>query len=93
MGETRPRTLDPIITDYYDRAPEQARLEQVPFKLEEERTRDLIERYAPPPPGTVVDVGGAAGAYALWLAEAGSSVHARCGAPPRCGSAAAQRRG
>jgi SAM-dependent methyltransferase len=35
----------------------------------------LIQRYAPPPPGTVVDVGGAAGAYALWLAEAGYAVH------------------
>jgi SAM-dependent methyltransferase len=28
-----------------------------------------------PPPGVVVDVGGAAGAYALWLAAAGYAVH------------------
>jgi SAM-dependent methyltransferase len=34
----------------------------------------LIQRYAPPP-GVVVDVGGAAGAYALWLAKAGYAVH------------------
>ncbi len=29
----------------------------------------------PPPPAAVVDVGGAAGAYALWLAERGYIVH------------------
>ncbi len=67
--------FDPTIRDYYDRAPEEARLEQGPFQLEEARTRELILRFAPPPPGTVVDVGGAAGAYALWLAQAGYSVH------------------
>ena len=75
MGEAPPRGFDRVIADYYERAPEEARLEQGPFQLEEARTRDLIERYAPPPPATVVDVGGAAGAYALWLAEAGYAVH------------------
>jgi SAM-dependent methyltransferase len=75
MGEAAPKSFDPAITDYYQRAPEEARLKQGPFQLEELRTRELIQRFAPPPPGTVVDVGGAAGAYALWLAEAGYSVH------------------
>jgi SAM-dependent methyltransferase len=75
MGEAPSQRLDPVITDYYHRAPEEVRLEQGPFQLEEARTRELIQRFAPPPPGTVVDVGGAAGAYALWLAEAGYSVH------------------
>jgi SAM-dependent methyltransferase len=75
MGEAPPHGLDPVITDYYDRAPEEVRLEQGPFQLEEARTRELIQRFAPPPPATVVDVGGAAGAYALWLAEGGYSVH------------------
>jgi SAM-dependent methyltransferase len=75
MGEAPPNDFDRVIADYYDRAPEEARLEQGPFQLEEARTRDLILRYAPPPPRTVVDVGGAAGAYALWLAEAGYAVH------------------
>lgn len=64
-----------VITDYYERTPEEARLTQGPFQLEEARTRELILRYAPPPPGSVVDVGGAAGAYALWLVEAGYTVH------------------
>ena len=40
MGEPPARDMDPVITDYYDRAPEEARLEQGPFRLEEARTRE-----------------------------------------------------
>lgn len=72
--EPRPE-LDPAIADYYGRAPEESRLEHGAFRLEEARTRELIERHAPPPPATVLDVGGAAGAYALWLASKGYEVH------------------
>lgn len=75
MNKASPHGLDTVITDYYDRTPEEVRLEQGPFQLEQARTRELIQRFAPAPPGTAVDVGGAAGAYALWLAEAGYSVH------------------
>jgi ubiquinone/menaquinone biosynthesis C-methylase UbiE len=75
MGDAPAKRFDRVIADYYERTPEEARLKQGPFQLEEARTRELIQRYAPPPPGTVVDVGGAAGAYALWLAEAGYTVH------------------
>jgi ubiquinone/menaquinone biosynthesis C-methylase UbiE len=67
--------LDPSIADYYDRAPEESRLDQGAFRLEQARTRELIQRFAPPPPAIVVDVGGAAGAYALWLSHLGYSVH------------------
>jgi ubiquinone/menaquinone biosynthesis C-methylase UbiE len=67
--------LDPAIADYYGRAPEESRLEHGAFRLEQVRTRELIERHAPPPPATVLDVGGAAGAYALWLASMGYDVH------------------
>ena len=81
MGEAPPKGFDRAIADYYERAPEETRLEQGPFQLEEARTRDLIQRYAPPPPATVADVGGAAGAYALWLAEAGYAVHLIDAAP------------
>jgi ubiquinone/menaquinone biosynthesis C-methylase UbiE len=72
--ESRP-VLDPAIADYYGRAPEESRLEHGAFLLEQVRTRELIERHAPPPPGTVLDIGGAAGAYALWLASMGYDVH------------------
>lgn len=67
--------FDPAIVEYYDRTPEENRLDRGAFQLERERTRELLQRFLPPPPATVVDVGGAAGAYALWLAEAGYSVH------------------
>ena len=67
--------LDPAVADYYSRAPEESRLEHGAFRLEQARTRELIERHAPRPPAMVLDVGGAAGAYALWLASAGYDVH------------------
>ena len=67
--------LDPAVAAYYSRAPEESRLEQGPFRLEAIRTRELIQRHAPPPPAAVLDVGGAAGAYALWLASLGYQVH------------------
>jgi ubiquinone/menaquinone biosynthesis C-methylase UbiE len=75
VSEPAPPELDPTIAEYYQRAPEEDRLEQGPFLLEELRTRELIERHARRPPATVLDVGGAAGKYALWLVDAGYTVH------------------
>jgi ubiquinone/menaquinone biosynthesis C-methylase UbiE len=75
------KSLDRVIADFYQRTAEEARLTQGPFLLEEARTRELIERHAQRPPATVLDVGGAAGAYALWLAEAGYTVHLIDAAP------------
>ncbi len=74
MAPDRP-DFDASIADYYRLAPEEQRLDQGAFLLEAIRTRELIQRYAPPPPATVFDIGGAAGAYAFWLAEAGYAVH------------------
>jgi ubiquinone/menaquinone biosynthesis C-methylase UbiE len=67
--------LDPTIAEYYNTAREEDRLAQSWSLLEALRTRELIERYAPKPPAVVLDVGGAAGAHALWLAELGYTVH------------------
>ena len=67
-------SLDPRIKAYYDGAPEESRLDQGAFQLEQLRTRELILRHAPEPPAIVLDVGGAAGAYAFWLAELGYDV-------------------
>lgn len=75
MMEQPPPGFDPTIAAYYDSAPEESRLEHGASRLEEARTRELIERHAPPPPATVLDIGGAAGVYAFWLAEAGYDVH------------------
>ena len=74
MPERPPSEFDPDIARYYERAPEESRLELGPFRLEELRTRELILRHAPPPPAVVLDVGGAAGAYAFPLAERGYDV-------------------
>jgi ubiquinone/menaquinone biosynthesis C-methylase UbiE len=63
------------VLDYYDRFPEESRLATGPFKLEFERTKDILTRVLPPPPARVIDVGGAAGTYSAWLAEHGYDVH------------------
>lgn len=60
---------------YYDAFPEESRLAWGPFRLEFERTKEVLARVLPPAPGPIVDVGGAAGAYSLWLAERGYEVH------------------
>jgi SAM-dependent methyltransferase len=73
--KTPPPEFDATIANFYERYSEERRLEQGVFLLEALRTRSLILRYAPAAPATVVDIGGGAGAYALWLAEAGYTVH------------------
>jgi SAM-dependent methyltransferase len=62
------------ILAYYRAGLEQRRLEKGPFKLERARTEEILLRHLPPPPAEVLDVGGGAGAYALWLAGAGYAV-------------------
>jgi len=63
------------VLDYYDSYPEEVRLQQGPYRLEYERTREILSRVLPSPPAAIVDVGGAAGAYSFWLASAGYAVH------------------
>jgi SAM-dependent methyltransferase len=63
------------LAEYYARSPEEPRLERGRYVLEKARTQELIQRYLPAPPATVLDVGGAAGAYAFWLADLGYEVH------------------
>ncbi|MFL5607823.1 MAG: class I SAM-dependent methyltransferase [Gemmatimonadaceae bacterium] len=74
MREQSPSGFDRTIKEYYDRAPEESRLELDMFRLEELRSRELILRHIPEPPAVVLDVGGAAGPYAFWLAERGYDV-------------------
>jgi ubiquinone/menaquinone biosynthesis C-methylase UbiE len=63
------------ITRYYQEVAEEGRLASGPSQLEFARTKEVVLRYLSPPPATILDVGGAAGAYALWLAEKGYQVH------------------
>src|SRR3989442_1743385 len=68
-------TPPPEVQAYYARFPEESRLGFGSSRLEFERTKEILTRVLPPPPARVVDVGGAAGAYSIWLAEQGYEVH------------------
>jgi ubiquinone/menaquinone biosynthesis C-methylase UbiE len=69
--------LDPLIARYYERGAEIDRLAGgfPSGPLEFERTKELLLRHLPPPPGRVLDVGGGPGAYAAWMADLGYQVH------------------
>ncbi len=60
---------------YYNRGREHERLTTDNGRLELARTQEIILRYLPPPPATIIDIGGGAGVYALWLAQLGYTVH------------------
>ena len=63
------------VIGYYTRFPEELRLRAGVGQLEFQRTKELLRRFLPQVPATIVDVGGAAGAYAFWLAGLGHQVH------------------
>ncbi len=72
----KPRSsLSPEIAAYYERGDEVSRLSQGPERLEFVRTQEIIQRYLPPPPAVILDVGGGSGVYARWLACQGYEVH------------------
>ena len=63
------------MVSYYGAADESSRLRSGWFQLEHARTQELVLRYLPPAPATVIDAGGGAGIYACWLASRGYLVH------------------
>ena len=63
------------IAAFYARGLERDRLASGLGALEFVRTQVLLERYLPPPPAVLADVGGGPGRYAVWLAERGYRVH------------------
>ena len=63
------------IAAYYGLGLERDRLASGPGALELARTQALLERYLPPPPAFIADVGGGPGRYTVWLAERGYRVH------------------
>ena len=67
--------IPPEILDFYRLGLEEHRLAASPGRLERIRTWDILERYLPPPPARVLDVGGGTGVYALPLAGRGFKVH------------------
>jgi ubiquinone/menaquinone biosynthesis C-methylase UbiE len=63
------------VAAYYSDYDEAGRLSKAWGQVEFVRTQNIISRYLKSPPAVVLDVGGAAGRYSCWLAEAGYSVH------------------
>lgn len=74
MSASQPQ-FDSAIADYYAEFDEESRLQSGAFLLEGLRTRELLKRHLPAPPATLLDIGGAAGAYAFWLSQRGYTVH------------------
>jgi SAM-dependent methyltransferase len=75
VADSPPERIASEIQAYYALGLEASRLDEGYFPLEEARTRELIGRSLPPGPLRVLDVGGASGRYALWLAAQGHEVH------------------
>lgn len=67
-------SLEPEIRRYYEASREAERLEDPVSRWEKVRTLDLLDRFLPPAPAVILDVGAAAGAYAFSLAQKGYTV-------------------
>jgi SAM-dependent methyltransferase len=75
-NEPVPADTDPDMLAYYARGTEDSRLlERAEGLLERTRTEELLSRFLPSAPAVILDVGGATGHYAIWLAERGYTVH------------------
>jgi hypothetical protein len=58
MRDGDPKVPSEVLS-YYERFPEESRLMSGPFRLEFERTKEILSQVLPKPPSVVVDVGGA----------------------------------
>ncbi len=63
------------IADHYRSGYEAGRLVTGTGNLDRERSRELLQRFLPPPPAAILDVGGGPGGHATWLAKKGYQVH------------------
>jgi SAM-dependent methyltransferase len=66
--------MDDGILRHYGQGVERDRVAGGASRIEFARTKELLERFLPAPPASVLDVGGGPGAYAAWLAERGYRV-------------------
>ncbi len=72
------RSLSPKpeeVADHYGSGYEARRLYEGTGNLDRERSRELIQRFLPPPPSVILDIGGGPGGHAIWLAKLGYQVH------------------
>ncbi|MEY2423683.1 MAG: hypothetical protein QOI95_3750 [Acidimicrobiaceae bacterium] len=66
--------LDDVV-QHYESIREEDRIIAGLKQLELLRTQEILTRYLPASPASIIDVGGATGVHARWLAEAGFRVH------------------
>jgi ubiquinone/menaquinone biosynthesis C-methylase UbiE len=69
------RPPEEVLRHYRDEIDESQRLTRGLGQLELLRTREIVRRHLPDGPLRVLDVGGATGVHAAWLAEDGHRVH------------------
>jgi ubiquinone/menaquinone biosynthesis C-methylase UbiE len=79
--KTDPNHLPSEIQEYYEQFDEAKRLDEADSQIEKLRTQEILQRYLPPPPAVILDIGGGAGVYAFWLSERGYQVHLVDGVP------------
>ncbi len=68
-------SLDSGFQAHYRSGVEKDRLLKGSSNLEFYRTKQILSRYLPRRPVTILDIGGGPGRYSFWLAEMGHSVH------------------
>jgi len=66
--------VEPVV-EHYESIREEDRIATGFGQLELVRTKEILQRHLPDPPARIVDIGGGTGVHALWLEEAGHSVH------------------
>jgi SAM-dependent methyltransferase len=66
---------DAIVGHYEDEIREEDRITAGIGQLELVRTQEILRRHLPNPPAEILDVGGATGVHAAWLAADGYRVH------------------
>jgi len=66
---------DPEVLRHYESGREEDRISEGIGQLELLRVQEVLSRHLPEPPADVLDVGGATGIHAKWLADRGYSVH------------------
>src|SRR5882672_7653677 len=83
----------PEVISYYEQFPEESRLMSGPFRLEFERTKEIVSRVLPKPPSVVVDVGGAAGTSGMDTVGSRHTLgeHDAQGGPAGCGACTRER--
>jgi SAM-dependent methyltransferase len=81
------------MSQHYGTGYERERLTEGSSRIEYARTKELLRRFLPPAPATVLDVGGGPGAYAAWLVDEGYQVQLVDALPLHVEQAAAAARG